>query len=89
MRNGSEVISVRHSQEIGQRRKEQIWCPIIFEDRRSSMTTRRRHKPKFKARDAEVHPAPWSRSPAHEGRTGDQHDSFSIAAWLARAVLGE
>ena len=27
----------------------------------------------------------WSRSFADEGRTGDQHDAFSIAAWLSRA----
>ena len=34
---------------------------------------------------AEVYPALWSRSFANQGRTGDQHDAFSIAAWLARA----
>jgi hypothetical protein len=34
---------------------------------------------------AEVYPALWSRSFANEGRTGDQHDAFSIAAWLSRA----
>ena len=34
---------------------------------------------------AEVYPALWSRSFATEGRTGDQHDAFSIAAWLSRA----
>lgn len=34
---------------------------------------------------AEVYPALWSRSFAHEDRTGDQHDAFSIAAWLSRA----
>jgi hypothetical protein len=33
----------------------------------------------------EVYPALWSRGFANEGRTGDQHDAFSIAAWLARA----
>ena len=33
----------------------------------------------------EVYPALWSRSFAREGRTGDQHDAHSIAAWLARA----
>ena len=33
---------------------------------------------------AEVYPAPWSRSFAREGRTGDQHDAYSIAAWLSR-----
>jgi hypothetical protein len=27
----------------------------------------------------------WSRGFANEGRTGDQHDAFSIAAWLSRA----
>lgn len=32
----------------------------------------------------EVYPALWSRSFANEGRTGDQHDAFSIAAWLSR-----
>jgi hypothetical protein len=27
----------------------------------------------------------WSRGFANEGRTGDQHDAYSIAAWLSRA----
>ena len=34
---------------------------------------------------AEVYPALWSRGFANEGRTGDQHDAFSIVAWLSRA----
>ncbi|MBM3809465.1 MAG: hypothetical protein FJW22_14880 [Acidimicrobiia bacterium] len=34
---------------------------------------------------AEVYPALWSRSFAKEGRTGDQHDAFSIVAWLSLA----
>lgn len=34
---------------------------------------------------AEVYPALWSRGFANEGRTGDQHDAFSIAAWFSRA----
>jgi len=34
---------------------------------------------------AEVYPALWSRGFAREGRTADQHDAFSIAAWLSRA----
>jgi hypothetical protein len=34
---------------------------------------------------AEVYPALWSRGFVNEGRTGDQHDAFSIAAWLSRA----
>lgn len=34
---------------------------------------------------AEVYPALWSRQFASEGRTRDQHDAFSIAAWLSRA----
>lgn len=34
---------------------------------------------------AEVYPTLWSRSFAKEGRTADQHDAFSIAAWLSRA----
>ena len=34
---------------------------------------------------AEVYPALWCRSFAREGRDGDQHDAFSIAAWLSRA----
>lgn len=33
----------------------------------------------------EVYPALWSRSFAREGRTGDQHDAYSAAAWLSRA----
>ena len=31
---------------------------------------------------AEVYPALWSGGFAKEGSTGDQHDAFSIAAWL-------
>ena len=34
---------------------------------------------------AEVYPALWSRSFARGERTADQHDAFSIAAWLAAA----
>jgi len=34
---------------------------------------------------AEVYPALWSRSFANEDRTSDQHDAYSIAAWLSRA----
>jgi hypothetical protein len=41
--------------------------------------------PAGKSAIAEVYPALWSRGFANEGRTGDQHDAFSIAAWLSRA----
>ncbi len=34
---------------------------------------------------AEVYPALWSRSFAHEGRGLDQHDAYCVAAWLSRA----
>jgi len=34
---------------------------------------------------AEVYPALWSPAFDRQGRTGDQHDAFSIAAWLSRA----
>jgi hypothetical protein len=34
---------------------------------------------------AEAYPALWSRSFAREDRTGDQHDAFTIAAWLSYA----
>ncbi len=34
---------------------------------------------------AEVYPALWSRSFAREDRSPDQHDAYSIAAWLSRA----
>ncbi len=34
---------------------------------------------------AEVYPALWSRSFVSADRTGDQHDAYSIAAWLSRA----
>lgn len=34
---------------------------------------------------AEVYPALWSRSFPRKDRTGDQHDAFSIAAWLSNA----
>ncbi len=34
---------------------------------------------------AEVYPALWRRSFPQENRTADQHDAFSVAAWLSRA----
>ena len=34
---------------------------------------------------AEVYPALWSCEFVREDRTGDQHDAYSIAAWLSRA----
>ena len=33
----------------------------------------------------EVYPALWSRGFNREARTADQHDAYSIAAWLSRA----
>ena len=41
--------------------------------------------PEGRSAVAEVYPALWSRSFATEGRTPDQHDAYSIAAWLSRA----
>ena len=34
---------------------------------------------------AEVYPSLWSRGFAKENRNGDQHDAFSVAAWMRRA----
>jgi hypothetical protein len=34
---------------------------------------------------AEVYPSLWSRTFAREARTPDQHDAYSIVAWLGRA----
>jgi hypothetical protein len=36
---------------------------------------------------AEVYPSLWSPSFAHEGRTVDQHDAYSVAAWMRCADL--
>jgi len=36
---------------------------------------------------AEVYPALWSRDFAREDRNNDQHDAFSVAAWMRRADL--
>jgi len=36
---------------------------------------------------AEVYPSLWSRSFAREGRTVDQHDAYSVAAWMRHADL--
>jgi hypothetical protein len=36
---------------------------------------------------AEVYPVLWSRNYPKEGRTPDQHDAYSVAAWLRRADL--
>ena len=34
---------------------------------------------------AEVYPSLWSRSFEREGRTSDQHDAYSVAAWMRQA----
>jgi hypothetical protein len=36
---------------------------------------------------AEVYPALWNRILAREGRTSDQHDAYSVAAWMRQADL--
>ena len=36
---------------------------------------------------AEVYPSLWSRGFAREDRTADQHDAYSVAAWMRRADL--
>ncbi|MFI5107571.1 MAG: hypothetical protein ACHP78_01860 [Terriglobales bacterium] len=36
---------------------------------------------------AEVYPSLWSRGFARDGRDGDQHDAYSVAAWMRRADL--
>lgn len=36
---------------------------------------------------AEVYPSLWGRSFAREGRNADQHDAYSVAAWMRRADL--
>jgi hypothetical protein len=36
---------------------------------------------------AEVYPALWSSNFDNEGRTPDQHDAYSAAAWIRRADL--
>ena len=44
--------------------------------------------PEGRSAIVEVYPALWSRSFAPEERTGDQHDAYSIAAWLSSADQG-
>ena len=36
----------------------------------------------------EVYPALWKHAYAVNGRTADQHDAYSVAAWLREADLG-
>jgi hypothetical protein len=36
---------------------------------------------------SEVYPSLWSRGFAKENRNGDQHDAFSVAAWMRQADL--
>jgi hypothetical protein len=36
---------------------------------------------------AEVYPFLWSRNFAREERTSDQHDGYSVAAWMRQADL--
>ncbi|HEC90954.1 MAG TPA: hypothetical protein ENI55_04740 [Alphaproteobacteria bacterium] len=40
--------------------------------------------PQGRSAIAEVYPALWSRGFARGDRTGDQHDAYSISAWLSR-----
>ncbi len=40
--------------------------------------------PYGKSSIAEVYPALWSRGFIRESRTDDQHDAFTVAAWLSR-----
>jgi hypothetical protein len=41
--------------------------------------------PQGKSAIAEIYPALWSHAYPRADRTGDQHDAFSIAAWLSQA----
>jgi len=41
--------------------------------------------PEGRSAIAEVYPALWSRGFSRNDRTGDQHDAFSVAAWLSQA----
>ncbi|WP_211369207.1 hypothetical protein [Roseospira navarrensis] len=41
--------------------------------------------PEGRSAIAEVYPALWSRGFSRKDRTGDQHDAYSVAAWLSRA----
>lgn len=34
---------------------------------------------------AEIYPSLWRKQFASDGRTGDQHDAFAVAAWMAQA----
>jgi hypothetical protein len=43
------------------------------------------HIPAGRSVIAEVYPSLWSRTFACEARTPDQHDAYSIVAWLSRA----
>lgn len=41
--------------------------------------------PEGRSAIAEVYPAIWSRLFEREDRTGDQHDAYSVSAWLSQA----
>jgi len=41
--------------------------------------------PEGRSAIAEVYPALWSRGFSRNDRTSDQHDAYSVAAWLSRA----
>jgi hypothetical protein len=41
--------------------------------------------PSGKSVIVEAYPSLWSRSFASEGRTSDQHDAYSVAAWMQKA----
>jgi hypothetical protein len=49
------------------------------------LAVRRLGNPGRRSAVAEVYPALWSRGFAAADRSADQHDAFSIAAWLSRA----
>ncbi|MEY4385533.1 MAG: hypothetical protein RLY20_816 [Verrucomicrobiota bacterium] len=47
------------------------------------------HVPAGKSVVAEVYPSLWTRRLPVEGRTGDQHAAYAVAAWLRRADLDD
>ena len=60
--------------------------PALLADRRGPHLRRFRSRGIGRLRrGADRRPALWSPGFAREDRTGDQHDAYSIAAWLSRA----
>jgi len=72
-----EVLPPSSPRKYWTRRGIAEWLVDLLSERR----------PAGRSAVAEVYPSLWSHSFAREGRTADQHDAYSGAAWMRSADL--